>query len=106
MKTLLVLLAAVSLSHADQGADAFVTGFANGLNQAVYHQQNTNNAQQVNVTYTPVRTYVATPGHPLNHYDAVNDQGTPAGMIFSTYGSCRRYANQSDGAWVDCIPAE
>jgi hypothetical protein len=99
MKTLLILLAAVSLSYADQAADAFATGFANGLNQSLYGQQNTNNTQQTNVTYREIKApTIKGPAH----YDAVNNYGTPAGMTFATYSACRRYVARSH-EFTDCV---
>lgn len=87
MKTALILLALVSVSYADQGADSFVTGFANAVDRRLG-------------------------GHPedskpriAGHYDIRDNYGALEGCQFGTYGQCQRHRNavESTGecVWVD-----
>lgn len=98
MKLLLILLACTSPALADQAAESFATGFANGFSQARYGQQNTQNVQQVNVTTRQMPQEY----HQQAHYDARDNYGNLSGNIFATYGQCRRYAANSNGRLIDC----
>ncbi len=100
MKKLLILMLVSGSAWArnNSGAEAFVTGFANGFNQARYggqpYQAPAQVTENVNVYQQAVVTY---------HYDAVlNESNTRGNYYFFSYQECNRFL-QRDRTYNECV---
>jgi hypothetical protein len=99
MKTLALMVLCSGIACADQGADAFGTGFANALNQMLYGQQ-----QQQQAPYQAQQPRQELQNYPVTgHYDVKDNYGSSEGYTFESYRHCMSYLTNSGQDNGQCV---
>ena len=98
MKTLIILLTLSGVASANDGANAFATGFANAMNVQMGGRPYTPPAQvqQVEVYQAP-----AAPVYDP-HWDAVSFDNRLGGYYFFNERGCEKFLKRSNGQFTTC----